>query len=183
MMRFRTVAVTDAAAERLLTDYFASRAATFPAAMGAYQTTFPTPSHFESPRGTFLIASAGETSASETPADDPRASETPADDPRADLGCGGIRLIDHDAGVTRFELKHLWVTPAARGTGVGRALLTELETRARAFGATELVLDTNATQAAATQLYRSSGFEEIAPYNHNANATHWFAKNLTTELE
>ena len=163
MVRFRTVAVTDAAAKQLLTDYFASRAATFPMAMGAYQTTFPRPSDFQPPRGVFLIASDS--------------------DNRADLGCGGIRLIDHHAGVTRFELKHLWVIPAARGTGAGRALLFELETRARAFGATELVLDTNATQAAATQLYRSSGFEEIAPYNHNANATHWFAKNLTTELE
>ena len=162
MVSFRTVAVTDATASLMLADYFASRAATFPAHMGVYQTPTPDPTHFQSPRGTFLIATG---------------------DDGSDLGCGGIRFIDHLAGATRFEVKHLWVVPPARGTGVGRALLNELETRARAFGASELVLDTNATQAVASQLYRSSGYEQIAPYNTNANATHWFAKNLTTELE
>lgn len=163
MVSFRTVAVTDPTAALMLADYFASRAATFPVAMGVYQTPVPDPAHFRSPRGAFLIAT--------------------SEDGSFDLGCGGIRFIDHLSGATRFEVKHLWVVPTARGTGIGRALLNELETRARAFGASELVLDTNATQAIAGQLYRSSGYEQIAPYNTNVNATHWFAKNLTTELE
>ena len=68
--------------------------------------------------------------------------------------------------------------PAARGTGLGRALLGELERRAALLGATEVVLDTNARLAAAQHLYRSSGYAETSPYNDNPNATHWFSKRL-----
>jgi ribosomal protein S18 acetylase RimI-like enzyme len=80
----------------------------------------------------------------------------------------------------RGEVKHLWVRPAARGTGVGRALLADLERRAAAFGATEVVLDTNERLEAAQALYRSTGYREVEPYNDNPNATHWFAKGLDT---
>jgi GNAT superfamily N-acetyltransferase len=62
--------------------------------------------------------------------------------------------------------------------GVGRALLAELERRALALGATELVLDTNDSLEAAGSLYRSSGFEPSEPYNGNPNATAWFRKSL-----
>lgn len=161
MLSFREVPVTDDSAHQLLTEYFASRAETFPTGMGAYVTVFPEPASFAPPRGVFLVLSEGQ----------------------ADLGCGGIRLLDHAAGVTRFEVKHLWVRPEARGAGRGGALLAELEARARAFGASELVLDTNVAQEAAGALYRGSGYAGIAAYNSNPNATHWFAKNLTTELE
>ena len=68
--------------------------------------------------------------------------------------------------------------PAARGTGLGRALLTELERQAALLGATEVVLDTNERLAAAQSLYRSSGYAEVEPYNDNPNATHWFRKAL-----
>lgn len=163
---FRASATDAAAAHALLTEYFASRAATFPVSMGDYITTFPDAARFVPPRGVFFVL-----------------EQTDAAGTTSDIGCGGIRLIDAPAGVTRFELKHLWLRPHARGLGLGRRLLAELEMRATAFGATELVLDTNATQEAATGLYRSSGFVEIAAYNDNTNATHWFAKNLTTELE
>lgn len=166
MVSYREASVTDDAALALLTEYFSSRAESFPVTMGQYRTTFPTTGDFESPRGVFLIVE-GEDLAGEP----------------ADVGCGGIRLLDHSAGVTRFEVKHLWLQPHVRGFGLGRELLDELEARARAFGASEIVLDTNEAQAAAASLYRGSGYVEIPPYNDNANATHWFAKNLTTELE
>ncbi|MBC7723404.1 MAG: GNAT family N-acetyltransferase [Burkholderiaceae bacterium] len=161
MVSFREVPVTDDTAHMLLTEYFASRAESFPVSMGTYHTAFPDPALFTPPRGVFVVVS----------------------DQAADVGCGGIRLLTHGAGVTRFEIKHLWVQPGSRGTGLGRALLDELEARARAFGASEVVLDTNLALEAAGGLYRSSGYGEIAPYNDNPNATHWFAKNLTTELE
>ena len=166
MVSYREASVTDDAALALLTEYFSSRAESFPVTMGQYRATFPTASDFESPRGVFLIVE----------------EEDLAGEP-ADVGCGGIRLLDHSAGVTRFEVKHLWLQPHLRARGLGRELLDELEARARAFGASELVLDTNEAQAAAASLYRSSGYVEIRAYNDNANATHWFAKNLTTELE
>jgi ribosomal protein S18 acetylase RimI-like enzyme len=65
-----------------------------------------------------------------------------------------------------------------RGLGLGRALLAELQRRARGLGAQRLVLDTNDSLTAAAGLYRSSGFDEIEPYNDNPNATRWFAKTL-----
>ncbi|MFP7760081.1 GNAT family N-acetyltransferase [Marisediminicola sp. LYQ134] len=166
MVSFRTASVADDAALALLTEYFSSRAESFPADLGTYNTVFPSPDDFTPPHGVFLIVE-GEDLAGEA----------------ADVGCGGIRLLQHGAGVTRFEVKHLWVQPHVRGRGVGRLLLDELEARARAFGASEIVLDTNATLQAAGGLYRSNGYVEIAAYNDNSNATHWFAKNLTTELE
>ncbi|MCY7325343.1 MAG: GNAT family N-acetyltransferase [Microbacteriaceae bacterium] len=166
MVSYREASVTDDAALVLLSEYFSSRAESFPSSMGEYRATFPAPGDFEPPRGVFLIVE-GEDLAGEP----------------ADVGCGGIRLLSHSAGVTRFEVKHLWLQPHLRGLGLGRPLLDELEARARAFGASELVLDTNEAQQAASGLYRSSGYGEIPPYNDNANATHWFAKNLTTELE
>lgn len=151
MISFRDSVVTDAPAHELLTEYFAFRSQTFPVAQG-YRTTFPEASQFVAPRGVFLVVQDG----------------------AADLGCGGVRALDGG----RFEVKHLWVRPWAQGRGLGRSLLTELERRAIALGATELVLDTNGSLEAAGGLYRSAGFVEIAPYNDNPNATHWFGKQL-----
>jgi len=78
----------------------------------------------------------------------------------------------------RGEIKHLWLDPSTRGRGWGRTLLIELEARAVGLGARVIVLDTNATLEAAQALYRTSGYDEIEPYNENPNATHWFGKAL-----
>ncbi|GAA1513112.1 GNAT superfamily N-acetyltransferase [Agromyces terreus] len=170
-MRFRTAQVSGAEAHGMLTAYFAERAAGFPAEQGEYRPTFPVDAAFTPPDGVFLIVEAEAESEAEAEGE----GEAPP------IGCGGIRRIsaDPETGLVRFEVKHLWLTDAARGRGTGRALLDELERRARGFGAEELVLDTNASLAAAGGLYRSSGFVEIAPYNDNPNATTWFAKRLT----
>lgn len=159
MVSYREAPVTDAAAHELLTEYFESRRETFPASQGVYTTTFPQPEQFVAPHGVFLVI------------------EDTRDGELVDVGCGGIRRLSDDAST--LEVKHLWVRPLARGTGLGRRLLLELEARAADMGATRLVLDTNASQGAASGLYRSSGYEEIAPYNSNPNATHWFGKTLS----
>lgn len=163
MVSFADVAVTDATAHRMLSDYFAERAVSFPASQGAYRTTFPDPSQFVPPAGVFLLAY----------------------DEDGEAGCGGVRELsvpladaDPELPVVRYEIKHLWVAPAHRGQGLGRAILSELEHRARGFGATEVVLDTNASLEAAGGLYRSHGYENIQPYNDNPNATDWFRKQL-----
>jgi ribosomal protein S18 acetylase RimI-like enzyme len=78
----------------------------------------------------------------------------------------------------RYEVKHLWIQPHLRGRGIGKALLAELERRATEFGASEVVLDTNAALVEAGGLYRSSGYTEVPPYNDNPNATHWYRKAL-----
>jgi hypothetical protein len=46
------------------------------------------------------------------------------------------------------------------------------------LGATELVLDTNASLEAAAGLYQSSGFLDVPAYNDNPNATNWYRKEL-----
>jgi ribosomal protein S18 acetylase RimI-like enzyme len=160
MVTWRETQTTDAAAQALLTEYFTSRELGFTG--GTYTTTFPDPARFVPPRGVFLVVE-GEDLAGEP----------------ADVGCGGIRRIDDGPdGAVRFEVKHLWLQPHTRGLGYGRALLAELERRAREFGAAELVLDTNNSLEAAGGLYRSAGFVNVEPYNDNPNATDWYAKPL-----
>nr|WP_210422924.1 MULTISPECIES: GNAT family N-acetyltransferase [unclassified Cryobacterium] len=155
-MTFEPTPVADTEAHALLSEYFADRARDFPGPQG-YRTTFPTQEHFTPPAGVFLVARRD----------------------GAAVGCGGIRRIDAgEAGGMRYELKHLYVRPAARGGGVGRAMMTELERRAAEFGAAEVVLDTNASLEAAAQLYRSSGYRDIPAYNDNPNATVWMGKVL-----
>ena len=169
MVTFRESAVTESSAHELLTDYFEGRAHGFPAGPYAYLRSFPRPEQFVPPDGVFLVAQLDDT----------------------DVGCGGIRRIEPDSastfvgpgtlgtgGAALFEAKHLFVRPQARGHGLGRALLQELERRARQFGATQLVLDTNSNLAAARGLYLTSGFELIEPYNDNPNATDWYGKRL-----
>lgn len=158
MLRFRDVSVTDPIALGMLDAYFGERAAGFPAEQGAYRPTYPVPEQFTPPAGVFLVAS---------------------DEGGADVACGGVRRIQRpESGEVRFEVKHLWVRPEARGRKLGRAVLEELERRAREYGAEELVLDTNASLEAAGGLYRSSGFRSIEPYNANPNATDWYGKRL-----
>ncbi len=90
------------------------------------------------------------------------------------VGCGGLRL-DAD-GVA--EIKRMWVVKTARGLGLGRRLLTGLETYAASHDVRVLRLETNGTLSEAVSLYRSSGYVEVAPFNDEAYAEHWFEKRL-----
>jgi GNAT superfamily N-acetyltransferase len=91
------------------------------------------------------------------------------------VGCGSVRLLDPNTA----EVKRMWVSPTMRGRGAGWALLQAIEAAAVELGATRGVLDTNATLTSALALYRAHGWDEVAPYNENPEATHWFAKQLT----
>lgn len=148
MLQFLPTPVMDPIADELLGEYFASRELGMP----GYRTFRPDPATFTPPAGVFLVA---------------ELDGTP-------VGCGGVRMLSP----VRGEIKHLWMRPAARGSGLGRALLTELERRAAELGATDVVLDTNERLAAAQGLYRSAGYQDVEPYNDNPNATHWFRKVL-----
>jgi DNA-binding MarR family transcriptional regulator len=90
------------------------------------------------------------------------------------VGCGVLR--HHDGGWT--EIKRVWIAPDVRGLGVGRRLMRELETRAAEHGPIAR-LDTNGTLGEAVAMYRASGWTEIAAYNDNPYAHHWFEKRLT----
>lgn len=154
MLELRPASPATAESHAILAEYFALRAEEFPG--GSYTTVFPRPEAFEPPAGVFLLAG-------------PEG---------APVGCGGIRRLDDgDAGI-RYEVKHLFLKPETRGQGWGRAILGELERRAREWDAVELVLDTHHTLEAAGGLYARSGFARIDAYNDNQNATRWYRKML-----
>lgn len=63
------------------------------------------------------------------------------------------------------ELKRLFVTDAARGSGLGRRLTQALMGAARADGFATMQLDSADRLTEAIALYRSMGFAAIAPYH------------------
>lgn len=77
------------------------------------------------------------------------------------LGCGALRL---DAAAGTGEIKRMWVQPAARGRGIGRALLQRLEQLARAEGCTVLQLQSGIHQPESLALYRAAGYLERGPF-------------------
>ena len=76
------------------------------------------------------------------------------------VGCGALRRVD--ANTT--ELKRMYVDPAARGLGVGRAILNALEQEARNLDAERIVLETGDRQPEAMALYERSGFRRIPAF-------------------
>jgi ribosomal protein S18 acetylase RimI-like enzyme len=64
-------------------------------------------------------------------------------------------------------MKRLYVRPAARGSGTGRALAEASIARARDQGYTKKRLDTLPSMDTARSLYLSLGFRPIERYNDN----------------
>lgn len=69
---------------------------------------------------------------------------------------------------------------SARGLGLGRRLLTELEGLAASRGARVARLDTHRALVEAMSLYRSAGYREIPAFNDDPFSDHWFEKELYT---
>lgn len=89
-------------------------------------------------------------------------------------GCGGFARLDRETA----EIKRMWTSPAARGLGVARRVLGELERLAAGAGFRVIRLDTNRVLREAQAFYRSEGYREIARYNDNPYAHLWFEKRL-----
>lgn len=79
----------------------------------------------------------------------------------APLGCVALRAIDP---VGCCEMKRLFVRPAARGTGLGRALAEAVIAEAARLGHREMRLDSLPGMRDAIALYTRIGFTPIAPY-------------------
>ncbi|MFJ2178383.1 GNAT family N-acetyltransferase [Streptomyces sp. NPDC101062] len=97
------------------------------------------PSYFDPPLGLFLVAYRD----------------------GAPVASGGWRAQDtvaegYEGGDA--ELKRMFVVPEARGRGLARRVLAELEESARRAGRVRMVLETGDVLAEAVGLYRSSGY-------------------------
>ncbi|MBV9417127.1 MAG: MarR family transcriptional regulator [Solirubrobacterales bacterium] len=90
------------------------------------------------------------------------------------VGCGGVK---HRSGEPS-EIKRMWVAEPARGLGIARRLLAELEAEAVKYGARSARLETNGTLVEAIAMYRASGYVEVEPFNDEPFAQHWFEKRL-----
>ena len=138
-------------AQRLLAGFYAE-------ITGLYPTWTPSsgpsadPADFQPPAGTFVVA---------------YVDEEP-------VGCGGLKRLDADAA----EIKRLYVRPHARRRGIAWRLLERLEETAKAEGYSVVRLDTGAEQPDAVRLFAAAGYREVADYNGNPFARHWFEKRL-----
>jgi ribosomal protein S18 acetylase RimI-like enzyme len=84
--------------------------------------------------------------------------------PGGAVGCVAVRPLE---GVTVCEMKRLYVRPAARGLGLGKALVAAIVRSAEELGYAQMKLDTLPTMPEALALYKRFGFAEIAAYYHN----------------
>lgn len=90
------------------------------------------------------------------------------------IASGGLRPIDQNCA----EVKRVWVNPAWRGQGVSRDMMRSLEDEARELGYASVRLDTSRHLQEAVSLYHALGYREIARYNDNPDADHFFEKML-----
>ncbi len=90
------------------------------------------------------------------------------------VAIGGLRPLTGDV----CEIKRMYVAPAARSHGVGRALLGALENAARDRGYERVRLDAGPQQQHSKRLFAECGYVEIAPYNANHIADYFAEKAL-----
>lgn len=76
------------------------------------------------------------------------------------LGCGGYVLLPGQEA----EMKRLFVDPAARGRGVGGAIVQAIGQAAAGEGVRTLFLETGVKSAEALRLYRRYGFAGCGPF-------------------
>lgn len=92
------------------------------------------------------------------------------------VGCGALKLH----GRASAEIKRMWVSGSARGLGIGRRILAELERCAVEHDARAARLETNRSLVEAIAMYRSAGYREVPAFNDEAYADHWFEKRLVS---
>ena len=94
------------------------------------------------------------------------------------LGVGALRQLD----ATHAEIKSMHTSTAARGRGVGRALLDHLLAVAHDRGCRRVSLETGsmAAFAPARALYRSVGFTPCGPFASYVPSRHsaWMTREL-----
>jgi DNA-binding MarR family transcriptional regulator/GNAT superfamily N-acetyltransferase len=148
MVRIEPVDPADPRAQHCLREYAAELDRRFDAGFDPARSISAAPHELRPPAGLLLLATL-------------RA---------APVGCGALKF--HDGEPT--EIKRMWVDASVRGLGVGRRLLAELEGRA----GSAVRLETNRALTEAIAMYRAAGYTEVAPFNDEPYAHHWFEKRL-----
>lgn len=97
-------------------------------------------------------------------------------------GCGGYRWFDR--ATHTVEIKRIYVVPAARGHGTGRALLAWLEHRAVQAGAQRAILETGVRNTAALRLFTSVSYQPVDSHveGRDPDINRAFARSLTDGL-
>lgn len=99
------------------------------------------------------------------------------------VGMGALRRVAQTTG----EMKHLYVRPEARGTGLGRWLVEQRIRDARSMALKTLIADTLRGNVEMPALYSKLGFVETPPNQlgaavnlmpHVVSALHFFRKEL-----
>jgi DNA-binding MarR family transcriptional regulator/GNAT superfamily N-acetyltransferase len=157
LLRLSTITIepadpAGAAADSALGQYMAELDRRFPGGFDAVDDTDAERRSMTPPSGGFLVV----------------------DDRGEPLGCGGVRRLDRRTA----EIKRMWLHPSLRGLGMGRRLLTGLESLASDLGYDTVVLDTNGSLTEAIAMYERSGYTSIERYNDNPYAERWFRKEL-----
>jgi len=89
-------------------------------------------------------------------------------------GVGCLKRLEAGVG----EVQRMYVPPAFRGKGIGRAITNRLIEDARSIGYRHLKLESLEFLAAAHSLYRSIGFHEIDPYADNSMESYQVSEQL-----
>lgn len=93
-------------------------------------------------------------------------------------GCVCLKKLRQSIG----EVKRLYVKPAFRGKGIGKMLVGILLEEARKIGYGIIRLDSTRYMVNAHDLYRSFGFQEIAPYPESEIPKEYHAHWIFMEL-
>lgn len=152
MVRFEVEDPGAATSRWCLAQYFAELNARFEIGFDPARSLYSDTRVFAAPSGAFVVA---------------RMRGRP-------IGCGAVKF----KGKQPAEFKRMWIAKDARGLGLGRRLLVELENHARDAGAPAVRLETNRTLTEAIAMYRKAGYVEIEPFNDELYAHHWFERKL-----
>ncbi len=154
MTELRDEPADSPASRALWEEYMADVAERLGAPVGVREDIFGTPEVFSGPASAWVVAYDGD---------------------RA-LGCAGLRRLGPGTG----EIKRMFVSADARGRGVGRLLLEELEARAAAAGARRVRLFTTEVLHEARGLYEAAGYRIIASPREGARQDYVLEKALAT---
>lgn len=156
-MRLRSVGLDHPDARRLIAELQQEYVVRY----GSEDVTPVEPAEFAPPRGTFVLGYLD----------------------GVPVACGGWRA--QNASDPEFrdgdaEIKRMYVVASARGRGLSRLVLAELERRARLAGRLRLVLETGVRQPEAIGLYLASGYAETARFGvyRDTSSSRCFAKTL-----